>query len=91
MSTIRPLTDLRTHPDEILEICLHEERPVFLTKNGHGKLVVMSQSYFERMQAMMRLYTKLDEAQKLSEAGDRGITHKEMIRRAKSRLKKRAK
>jgi hypothetical protein len=50
----------------------------------------MSQEYFERMQAMTRLYAKLDEAEKLSEAGDKGISHKEMMRRVRARLKRKA-
>lgn len=88
MSTIRPFTDLQTHADEILKFCLREEQPIFLTKNGHGRLVVMSQDYFEKMQAMTRLYAKLDEAEKSAEAGDRGISHKEMMRRVRARIKR---
>ena len=90
MPTIRPITDFQTHADEILKFCLKEEQPIFLTKNGHGRLVVMSQDYFEKMQAMMRLYARLDEAEKLSEAGDRGISHKKMMRRERARLKRKA-
>jgi predicted nucleotidyltransferase len=42
---------------------------------------------------MAQLYAKLDEAEKLSEAGDkgyarRGISHKEMMRRVRARLKR---
>ena len=88
MPTIRPLSDLQNRTGEILKICLREEEPVFLTKNGHGRLVLMSQNYFEKMQAMTRLYAKLDEAEKLSEAGDKGISHKEMVRRVRTRLKR---
>jgi prevent-host-death family protein len=88
MPTIRPLSDLQNRTDEILKICLREEEPVFLTKNGYGRLVLISQNYFEKMQAMARLYAKLDEAEKLSEAGDKGILHKEMMRRVRARLKR---
>lgn len=89
MPTIRPLSDLQNRTDEILKICLREEEPVCLTKNGHGRLVVMSQNCFEKMQVMTRLYDKLEEAEKLSEAGNKGISHKEMMRRIRARLKKR--
>lgn len=90
MPTIRPISDLQAKPEEILKICAREEQPVFLTKNGHGKYVMMSQDYFERMQAMSRLYSKLEEAQKFSQAGAKGISHKEMVRRMRARLRKRA-
>ncbi len=89
MPSIRPLRDLSTHTSEILKICLQEEQPVFFTKNGHGKLVVMSQQYFEKMQAMNRLYAKLEEAENAVASGDKGISHKEMMRRARARIKKR--
>lgn len=90
MPTIRPFSDLQNYANEIFKICLREDEPVFLTKNGHGRLVVMSQAHFEKMQAMARLYTKLDEAEKLSEAGDKGISHKEMMLRVRARLKRKA-
>jgi len=44
-----------------------------------------------RQKLMTRLYDKLDEAQKLTDAGDKGISHKEMMRRVRARLKRRAK
>lgn len=87
MPTIRPISDLQTKTEELLQICAREEQPVFLTKNGHCKFVMMSQDYFERMQAMTRLYSKLDEAQKFSDAGDKGISHKEMAQRMIARLR----
>src|SRR5262245_32577327 len=58
MQTIRPITDLKKHAEEIFKTCLQDEQPVFLTKNGHGKRVIMSEGYFDKMQAMMRLYAK---------------------------------
>jgi predicted nucleotidyltransferase len=38
--------------------------------------------------SMAQLYAKLDEAEKLSAAGDKGISHKEMMRRARARISK---
>jgi prevent-host-death family protein len=73
MPTIRPISDLQAKPEEILEICAREEQPVFLTKNGHGKYVMMSQDYFERMQAMSRLYAKLEEAQNFRKPVTKGF------------------
>jgi len=87
MPIIRPLSYMHENPDEIIKICVKDEQPVYLTKNGHGKLMVMSQEYFEKMRAMSRLYSKLDEAQSSADAGDKGISHKQMMRRARVRLK----
>ena len=42
MIHIRPVSDLRNKFPEIEEIVLNDNVPVFLTKNGHGSMVVLS-------------------------------------------------
>ncbi len=69
MPIIRPISDLRNKTPEIEEICVKENTPVFITKNGTGHLVVMSQKLFEEQQALLDLYEKLDEAEDQSKVG----------------------
>ncbi len=69
MPVIRPVSDLRNKTPEIEEICLKEKKPVFITKNGNGHLVIMSQLLFEEQQALLDLYEKLDEAEEQSRTG----------------------
>lgn len=69
MPVIRPVSDLRNKTPEIEEICIKEKKPVFITKNGSGHLVIMSQQLFEEQQAVLDLYDKLDEAEEQSRAG----------------------
>lgn len=71
MPVIRPVSDLRNKTPEIEEICIKEKKPVFITKNGNGHLVIMSQQLFEEQQALLDLYEKLDEAEEQSRAGKR--------------------
>jgi len=71
MPVIRPVSDLRNKTPEIEEICIKEKKPVFITKNGNGHLVIMSQQLFEEQQALLDLYDKLDEAEEQSRAGKR--------------------
>jgi PHD/YefM family antitoxin component YafN of YafNO toxin-antitoxin module len=71
MPIIRPVSDLRNKTHEIEEICIKEGKPVFVTKNGVGHLVVMSQQLFEQQQALLDLYEKLDGAEEQSKAGKR--------------------
>ena len=71
MPVIRPVSDLRNKTPEIEEICIKEKKPVFITKNGNGHLVVMSQQLYEEQQALLDLYEKLDEAEEQSRAGKR--------------------
>jgi prevent-host-death family protein len=86
MPLIRPVSDLRNKTPEIEEICLKEQKPVFITKNGHSHLVVMSQKLYEEQQALMELYEKLDEAEAQSAAGAVRIPHREVMARLRTRL-----
>ncbi len=86
MPVIRPVSDLRNKTPEIEEICIKEQTPVFITKNGNGHLVVMSQQLYEDQQALMELYDKLDEAETQSRSGEKRLSHREVIARLKARL-----
>jgi prevent-host-death family protein len=87
MPVIRPISDLRNRALEISEICHAEDQPVFITRNGKGDMVVMSQAHFERLQGLIDLYRKLGEAEQLDAAGEKGVAHEDLIRRLKDRLK----
>ena len=51
--TIIPMRDLK-NTVEIERRCKEEKGPVFVTKNGYGKLVVMDIEYYE--QTMRKIY-----------------------------------
>ncbi len=86
MSVIKPISDLRNRANEISRLCHKEDRPVFITRNGRSDLVVMSQAHYDRLQAQLELYRKLDEAEAQASRGAKGITHREMMRRLRARL-----
>jgi len=46
MPHIRPISDLRNHAHEISDLCHEEREPVFITRNGKGDMVVMSQAHY---------------------------------------------
>ena len=86
MPIIRPISDLRNKFSDIEEVCHATGEPVFITKNGHGHLVVMSLAAYEQTQARLELYTLLDDAEADARAGDRGIG----VAAARRRLRYRA-
>ena len=59
MIKIRPMTDLAKKMNEIEELCVTQNLPVFITKNGSEKLVIMSHEYYEKLQAEIEMYRKL--------------------------------
>ena len=60
MATIRPSSDLRNHYNEISEFCNTYNEPVFITKNGTGDLVVLSNAEYERLCGLAELHSRLD-------------------------------
>lgn len=50
---IIPMRDLRDTV-KIEELCVKEQGPVYVTKNGYGRLVVMDIDYYEKTQQQMK-------------------------------------
>lgn len=81
MPIIKPISDLRNNFNEISEICHKDGEPVFITRNGHGDLVVMSLAKYEQIQALLDLYQKLSVAEIQSLNHEKCIGHEEMMER----------
>ena len=61
MPVIVPVRDLKD-TNKISELCNREKRPVFVTKNGYGDMVIMSMAYYEEALGRNAVYAKLEEA-----------------------------
>ncbi len=86
MPIIKPISDLRNNFNEISEICHKNGEPVFITKNGHGDLVIMSIAKYEQIEALLELYRKLGVAELQSATPDGRINHAKMISNLRNRL-----
>ena len=56
---IRPSEAIRQDYDEIANLCRETGKPVYLTKNGEGDLVVMDIENFTRREKMLKLWEQL--------------------------------
>ena len=63
MESIRPISDLRNNFTSISNLVHETNRPVFLTKNGVGNMVVMSIEAYEAMAFESEVYSALKEAE----------------------------
>ena len=68
MPTIKPVSDLRNYND-VLRSCQDGE-PVFLTKNGRGRYVLLDIQEYEKQQAVIKLLSKLSEAEDAIKTGE---------------------
>lgn len=76
MASILPVSDLRNY-NEVLKNCQIGE-PVFLTKNGRGRFVVMDIEDYERDKAEKKLLEKLCEAEEAVKDGKSWLTMDEL-------------
>ena len=80
MDTIRPVSDLRNNFSEISKIVHETEKPVFLTKNGYGDMVVLSMEAFENLQFDSEVYFKLQAAEKEAALTDKRYSSKDVLK-----------
>ena len=62
MPNIKPVSDLRNYTEVLRDIAVGE--PVFLTKNGRGRYVIVDIEEYEKTKAIIKLMGKLAEAEK---------------------------
>ena len=76
MIQIRPVSDLRNKFTEI-ESTVKEGKPVYLTKNGYGSMVVLSIEAYSMLTESVE--AALDVADKMAEETEKRYTHEEMF------------
>lgn len=83
MIQIRPVSDLRNKFPEIEEI-VNCGKPVYLTKNGYGAMVVMSLEQYANLTDSIEM--KLDEADQMAEAMEERLPHKKVFQNVRSMI-----
>lgn len=83
---IRPVSDLRNNFADISKTVHETQKPVFLTKNGFGDMVVLSMEAYENLQFESEVYFKLLEAERAEENGCKRYTLKEARQRVKEAI-----
>jgi prevent-host-death family protein len=69
MAKILPSSDLRNKYSEISSFCNTYNEPVFITKNGTGDLVLLSNSAYEELSGRRELHRLLNEGLYAMKAG----------------------
>ena len=72
MPNIKPVSDLRNYNKVLRDIAMGE--PVFLTKNGRGRYVLVDITDYEKQQATIKLLSKLSEAESAIKIGDEWLS-----------------
>ena len=80
MNMIRPVSDLRNNFAEFSKTVHETAKPVFLTKNGYGDMVVLSMEAYENLQFESEIYFKLKEAEREAELTDTRYSSKDVLK-----------
>ncbi|MCM1157471.1 MAG: type II toxin-antitoxin system prevent-host-death family antitoxin [Bacteroidales bacterium] len=62
MPNIKPVSDLRNYTEVLRDIAVGE--PVFLTKNGRGRYVIVDMEEYEKTKAAIKLMGELSKGEK---------------------------
>jgi len=65
MPSIKPVSDLRNYTEVLRDIKIGN--PVFLTKNGRGKYVLLDMEDYEKTNASVKLMSELAKGRKAGE------------------------
>lgn len=63
MPNIKPVSDLRNYTEVLRDIAVGE--PVFLTKNGRGRYVIVDMEEYEKTKAVIKLMGELSRGRKI--------------------------
>ena len=80
MKMIRPVSDLRNNFADISKTVHETAKPVFLTKNGYGDMVVLSMEAYENLQFESEVYFKLREAEQEAEMTNKRYSSKDVLK-----------
>ena len=83
---IRPVSDLRNNFADISRTVHKTAKPVFLTKNGYGDMVVMSMEAYEGLRFESEVYAKLQAAEREAELTDARYSPKEVFEAMRAQL-----
>lgn len=62
MPNIKPVSDLRNYNEVLRDVSV--DSPVFLTKNGRGRYVIVDMAEYEKQAATLKLMSELAKAEK---------------------------
>ena len=85
-NSIRPVSDLRNNFADISKTVHETQKPVFLTKNGFGDMVVLSMEAYENLQFESEVYFKLQAAEKEAKLTDKRFSAKEVLAELKGTI-----
>jgi prevent-host-death family protein len=81
-TSVRPITDLKTHTKDVIDQAIHGGEPVLITQNGRARVVVIDARRHDDAQATLAMLKLLAQSQDSLARGDRTYSSDDVRRRA---------
>jgi prevent-host-death family protein len=81
-TSVRPITDLKTHTKEVIDQAIHSGEPVLITQNGRASVVVLDARRHDEAQATLAMLKLLAQSQDSLARGDKTYSSGDVRRRA---------
>ncbi len=81
-TSVRPITDLKTHTKEVIDQAIHSGEPVLITQNGRASVVVIDAKRHDDAQATLAMLKLLAQSQDSLARGDNTYSSQDVRRRA---------
>jgi len=78
MPQIIPIRDLK-NTSEISDLCHNSTKPIYITKNGYGDMVIMSIETYENTMRQLEMYQQILLSEKNIEEGKNKDVHRSLL------------
>jgi prevent-host-death family protein len=85
-TSVRPITDLKTHTKDVLDEAVRTGEPILITQNGRARVVVIDAKRHDDTQATLAMLKLLAQSQDSLARGDRTFSGDEVRRRANAAI-----
>jgi len=85
-TSVRPITDLKTHTKDVLDEAVRTGEPILITQNGRARVVVIDAKRHDDAQATMAMLKLLAQSQDSLARGDKTHSGEEVRRRARAAI-----
>ena len=87
-TSVRPITDLKTHTKEVIDQAVHSGEPVLITQNGRARVVLIDAKRHDDAQATLAMLKLLAQSQDSLARGDRTYSGDEVRRKAHATIER---
>jgi prevent-host-death family protein len=90
-TSVRPITDLKTHTKDVIDQAIHSGEPILITQNGRARVVVIDARRHDDTQATLSMLKLLAQSQDSLARGDKTYSSDDVRHRAHTAIERASK